>query len=145
MQDSSIHRANPPGTELNKTDEAICTYMSLLGVLIALIGLIQLLVYSDFSSIPLLLMILYIVNIITFTVFGLQKRLAPECILIGIIVSFIIWLIYSFAYIFSLIVIVLVKYNLVVGGVMLVQDLYKKIKTRSKLLKTENEYWKGKL
>lgn len=131
--------------ELSKTDDALCIYLSLFGVLIALICFIQLLIYSDFSTVPLILMGLYVFNIISFVLLSLQKKFAPEFIFISVIVSLLIWYVYLCGHVFSLIVIVLLIYNLVVAATVLVQDLHKKIKHKANLIKAENEYWEGRL
>jgi hypothetical protein len=139
------YNSDPDKISLNQGDETLCTYGAIFGVLITCTGLFQLLVFARFHWITIALTVLYAVSIITYVSLGLQKGWSANLVYWNILITLIIYIIYSLAGIWSLIVIILCAYNSAIASIALVEGLSKKLKERSKILQQEEKYWEGRL
>jgi hypothetical protein len=91
---------------LSTGDETLCTYGSIFGVLISCTGLLQLFLYARFHWITMLLTGLYGFGIAAYVSLGLQKGASVYLVYANIIITLIIYIIYTRDGIWSLIVIV---------------------------------------
>ena len=146
MQDTiEDNNAKLTQTSLEAGDETLCTYGAIFGVLITCTGLFQLLVFARFHWITIALTVLYTVSIITYVSLGLQKGWSVYLVYWNIPTTLIIYIIYSLAGIWSLIVIILCAYNSAIASIAFVEELSKRLKERSKILRLEEKYWEERL
>jgi hypothetical protein len=136
---------NGTTNELSKSDEALCTYFSIFGSLIAITCLIQFLVYSNYNFLSFVIIGVYVFNVLSYILLGLLRRFAPVLIFINTFLSFIIYIFYTYTYVFSVILILLFVCNAVATIMILVEKLPEKIKNKCDADRQEDEYWKEKL
>ncbi len=134
-----------PVKTFNQKDENICEYAGSFGVLLSLTCLVQHFVVTRSLWITQLMTIGYIFAIIAFLLLALKKPVAPVLLIISAVFSFITEIIWVKGFAFSLVVLLLVLYNVIIVVVLYVEQVPQKLKQKRQAEQEEEELWAGKI
>lgn len=130
---------------LNTRQQDTCSYAGLFGALLALTCLIQHIVITRAHWITFMMLGIYIFVITAFVLLALQKSAAPVLLIIAASLSFIAEVILIRNGVFSLAVLLLFIYNVVIVVIIYMEEIPLLLKQKSLAMKAEEELWKDKI
>lgn len=131
--------------ELNERQKNICEYGAVFGVLITLTCLIQHLLVVIPSNITNPMIPAYTFSLAGFLLLGLQKRIAMVWLIISAVLSLIIEWRWMTHYSFSLMVLVLFLYHVVIIVFLFTEQIPERLKQIREAKEAEQRYWQDKM
>ncbi|HEX7844374.1 MAG TPA: hypothetical protein VF476_01160 [Chitinophagaceae bacterium] len=138
---STYHQLNP----LTNSQQSVCGYGGLAGILLAATCMVQLFVYGTSHWIVPVLLSVYLFAVISFFLLSLQKSVAPLLLIISAVLILGAEVVWILSNAFSLVVVLLFVYNAVIVVFLYIEQIPKKLKQKQLALKAEKELWEGKI
>ena len=136
---------NSPTYHLSNRDLGICTYGGFGGILISATCLIQLMVYGTSYWIIYIFYGVLLFTTTSFVLLALQKSFSPLLLFISTVLSFGIEVLSTWNYTFSLVIVLLFMYCVILSTLLHIEGIPKKLKQRQMALAAEEAQWSGKL
>jgi hypothetical protein len=130
---------------LTNRQKDICTYGGIIGVMLSLTCLIQLMIIGTTHWMVAVLLLIYLVPITAFTCLALQKPIAPVLLIISSVLVLAAEIAWIRAQQFSLVVLLLLLYNIVAVVFVYVEQVPQKLKQKRLAEKAEASLWEGKI
>lgn len=130
---------------LTTKQEELCSYGGGFGALLSLTCLIQHLIVMTSHWIAVVMVFLYLFSIIAFIILIMQKSIAPALLIVSASLIFIAEALLILAGVFSLVVVLLLVYSIVMILVLYMGEFHKKFKEKARLLQEEQKAWEGKI
>jgi hypothetical protein len=134
-----------PNHQLNNRDLSICTYGGFGGVLISATCIIQLMVYGTSFWMIYLFYGVLLFAATSFVLLALQKSSSPILLFATTLLSFGIEVVITWNYVFSLVIVLLFMYSVIISTLLYVEEIPKKLKQRRMALIADEAQWVGKL
>ena len=134
-----------PNTILTNGEKNFCEYGGGFGVLLSLTCLIQHLVIAIPNSTTNPMIPAYVFTIIAFIFLALQKFISVVLLIISAVFSLVIQYLWITHYSFSLVVLLLFVYHMVIIVSFFIENMPKKLKMKKVAEKAERESWSGKI
>ncbi|MGQ0739524.1 MAG: hypothetical protein ACT4OJ_10725 [Bacteroidota bacterium] len=139
-----MNNANPADLLTNR-QKNICEYGGLFGVLLSLTCLIQHLVAAIPGPVTNPMIPAYTFCIAGFLLLGLQKRIALIWLIISAVLSLIIEWRWMTHYSFSLVVLMLFLYHVIIIVAVYAEQIPRKLKQMKEARQSEEDFWSGKV
>lgn len=123
----------------------ICAYGGWFGVLLALTCFIQLMIVGSEGWRVNVILVIYLVAGASYLCLALQKHFAPLFLIISLALVFIAEILWILSLAFSLVVLLLVVYNIVMVILVYVEQIPAGLKNRKRALEAEEASWDGKI
>jgi membrane-bound ClpP family serine protease len=130
---------------LTNRQQDICSYTGLFGVLITLTCLIQHMAITKAHWITFTMLGIYLFIIMAFVLLGLQKSMSPLLLIIAAALSLIAELILTISGIFSLAVLLLLLYTVIIVISLYAEQIPRLLKQKALEIKVEEDLWKDKI
>ena len=130
---------------LTNRQKDICTYGGIIGVMLSLTCLIQLMIIGTTHWMVAVLLLIYLVPITAFTCLALQKPIAPVLLIISSVLALAAEIAWIRAQQFSLVVLLLLLYNIVAVVFVYVEQVPQRLKQKRLAEKAEASLWEGKI
>ena len=138
---SSVSPLNP----LTERQQNICSYGGTFGLLLSLTCLIQHFVVAKSTWVTHIMASLYFFAMLVFLLLALQKKVAPVLLIISTVFSLGIQYIWMKEYAFSLAVLFLFLYHVVIIVMLFTEQIPRQLIQKSKIEKQEQDQWAGKI
>ncbi|MFN8291621.1 MAG: hypothetical protein U0U70_15295 [Chitinophagaceae bacterium] len=137
---------NPvPQDQLTNRQKNICEYGGVFGVLLSLTCLIQHFIFAIPNKYSNPMIPAYLLCITAFLLLALLKRVALIFLIVSAALTIIIeWRLYS-SFAFSLVVLLLFIYNIIILVVIYTEQIPQRLKAMEKAKASEDTYWSDKL
>ena len=132
-------------SQLTNGQKDFCAYTGFFGVLIGLTCFIQHLSIFRSHWITTTLTFFYVIVIVSFLLLALKKPIAPVLLIITGIISLLIEALFLAAGLFSLAVLLLFLYNVVIVVLLYMEEIPKRLRILAQHEKKEREEWAGKI
>lgn len=130
---------------LTNRQKDICTYGGVLGILLSLTCLIQMMIYGAENWKVAVLLSIYVVPIVAFSLLALQKSIASIILIISSVLVLAAEVIWIRSQAFSLVVLLLLIYNILAIVFMYTEQIAEKLKQKRLAEKEEASLWEGKI
>jgi hypothetical protein len=130
---------------LTNRQKDICTYGGVLGILISITCLIQLMIYGTENWKVAVLLSIYLVPVVAFSLLALQKSIASVLLIISAVLVFAAEIIWIKSQAFSLVVLLLLIYNIIAVVFVYAEQVAQKLKQKRLAEKEEASLWEGKI
>ena len=130
---------------LTSSEEDLCSYTGLFGILISLTCVIQHMIFGKSHLATFLLITLFLLCAFAFTMLALKKRIAPPLLIVSCVLALSAELIHLLYIVFSVIVIILFIYCVTITVVIYMADMPAKLSRLAMEKKAEEDQWMGKL
>ena len=134
-----------PLNPLTSRQEAICFYGGVFGILMTLACFIQHVVVTISNWITQIMQPLYILPLIAFLLVTLQKRYSWIFLIASAVVSLLLQYLWMNHYSFSLLVLLLFIYHIILIVFILVEQVPQRLKQKQQLELQERKLWEGKI
>jgi Na+-transporting methylmalonyl-CoA/oxaloacetate decarboxylase gamma subunit len=139
-----MHKPSPLDP-LTSSQQNICTYGGIFGVLIALTCFIQLMIVGvDNWRIPVLLSV-YIIAAASYFLLAFQKHFAPLLLIISAVLILMAQVIWILGLAFSFVVSLLLLYSIVMVVLVYASQVPAQLKKKKQALDAENASWEGRI
>jgi len=130
---------------LTNRQKDICTYGGIMGILISFTCLIQLMIFETENWKVAVLLSIYLVPIVAFSLLSFQKSIASVLLIISAVLVFAAEIIWIRSHAFSLVVLLLLIYNIIAVVFVYAEQVPKKLKQKRLAEKEEASLWEGKI
>ncbi len=130
---------------LTDRNKEFCTYTGVFGVLLSLTCLIQHFVIAIPHWVTFMVTLVYLFTITSFALLALQKAAAPVMLIISSVLVFMTEAFLMITGLFSLVVILLFIYCIVITIVVYMDGIPKKLSTEAAKQRAERNEWVGKI
>jgi hypothetical protein len=130
---------------LTNRQKNLCEYGGLFGVLLSVTCLVQHFILAIPNKITNPMIPVYIFAIVTFILMALQKAFSLILLIITAALLAIVEYEFTTHYAFSLVVLLLFLYSVIIIVTLLAEQIPQKLKQKQKAKKAEESFWEGKL
>jgi hypothetical protein len=134
-----------PNAILTNKEKNICEYGATFGVMLTLTCIIQHFMLTFPGPLTGPMFTGYAFSVIAFILFGFQKHFSVVLLIISGVISLIIECIWITSYVFSLVVLLLFVYHVVIVVVAFMENIPGKLKMKRAAAKAERDLWSGKI
>lgn len=137
--------ASAPLNPLTERQQNFCAYGGTFGILLTLTCLIQHFAVAISSWLTNSIIVLYIFILAAFLLLALQKTIAPVLLIIGTVVSLIIQYIWMRSAAFSLAVLILFLYHVILIVALFTEQIPGRLKHKRRAEREEEQRWAGRI